>query len=308
MIDTTDWPHIVNAMREGGFYDRVMRGGSELDRVKAYLQAFTDGRASASGDPTQVPTYPCFPGLKHRPFHDPDTCAGAAILEAGFPVIRDEAFSLDDSAQLDYTIASRPLRRWRDPRTWLRRRAAPRAWTVYPFYHMGVDVEALTRRCPRTADIINALPNVCLDYPWGDALLSVQGPQSRLPPHCSVDNLRLRCHLGIRIPDGTGIRVGSEERQWSEGRCLLFEDSFEHSVWNLSEQRRIVLIVDFWHPDLTPIEVRALTAGFRKSAVRSIFMRQRIRMTDSPDPYVRHMEAALIEQDRGPLLREFWPA
>ena len=308
MIDTTDWPHIVSAMREGGFYDHVMCGGPELDRVKQYLLAFTDERAATGADPIQAPNYPLFPGLNHRPFHDPATCAGVAILESAFPVIRDEALGLDESAQLDYTIASAPSRSWRDPRSWLRRRAAPRAWTVYPFYHMGVDVEALTRRCPHTSAIVNALPNVCRDYPWGDALLSVQGAQSRLPPHCSVDNLRLRCHLGIRIPKGAGIRVGNETREWSEGRCLLFEDSFEHSVWNPSPVRRIVLIVDFWHPDLTSVEVRALTAGFRKSEVREIFMRKRIGMTDSPDPYVRHMEAALIEQDRAPELREFWPA
>ncbi len=307
MIDTTDWPQIVSAMREGGFYDHVMHGGPELDRVKQYLLAFAGERPAAGADPAQTPSYPCFPGLNHRPFHEPDTCAGVAILEAAFSVIREEALALGDSAQLDYTIASKPSRSLRDPRSWLRRRAPPRAWTVYPFYHMGVDVETLTRRCPRTSAIVNALPKVCLDYPWGDALLSVQGAQSRLPPHCSVDNLRVRCHLGIRIPADTGIRVGGEERTWTEGRCLLFEDSFPHSVWNLSPERRIVLIVDFWHPDLTPVEVRALTAGFRKSEVREIFMRKRISMTDSPDPYVRHMEAALIAQDQAPELREFWP-
>lgn len=308
VIDTTDWPHIVSAMRKGGFYDQIMRGGPELDRVKQYLQAFTGEHGPANVDPTQCPTYPCFPGLNHRPFHDAETCPGVAVLEAAFPVIRDEALALGDSAQLDYTIASRPSRNWHDPRTWLRRRAPPKAWTVYPFYHMGVDVEAVTRRCPRTSAIVNSLPKVCLDYPWGDALVSVQGAQSRLPPHCSVDNLRLRCHLGIRIPGGTGLRVGGETREWREGRCLLFEDSFEHSVWNLSPERRIVLIVDFWHPDLTDVEVRALTAGFRKSEVRGIFMRKRIDMTDAPDAYVQHLEAALIEQDRAPELREFWPA
>lgn len=307
MTNPTDWPLIVSAMQQGGFYDRVMRGGPELDRVKQYLQAFAGAHAAGGGDPDQAPDYPCFPGLTHRPFHGAGGHEGAAMLEAAFPVIRDEALALGDSAQLDYTIASAPARSLRNPLSWLRRRAAPRAWTVYPFYHMGVDVEALTRRCPRTMAVVNALPRVCLDYPWGDALLSVQGAQSRLPPHCSVDNLRLRCHLGIRIPEGAGIRVGSETRQWSEGRCLLFEDSFEHTVWNPSTERRLVLIVDFWHPGLTDVEVRALTAGFRKSEVRGIFMRKRIGMTDSPGPYVQHMEAVLAEQDRDPAVREFWP-
>jgi hypothetical protein len=308
LIDTTQWPQIVNAMREGGYYDRVMRAGPELDRVKQYLRAFDGEGGSAGIDASQSPTYPCFPGLRHRPFHDAGTCAGVEILESAFSVIRDEALALDDAVQLDYTIASRPVRSWRSPRSWLRRRAPPRAWTVYPFYHMGVRVEELTRRCPRTLQIIESLPGVCLDYPWGDALFSVQGPRSRLPPHCSVDNLRVRCHLGLRIPPGAGLRVGSDVREWREGGCLLFEDSFEHAVWNPSAQRRIVLIVDFWHPDLTAAERLALTAGFRKSEVRSIFMRQRIRLTDSPDAYERHMQSALEKDDATSAVREFWPA
>lgn len=255
-----------------------------------------------------APTYPCFPGLRHSPFHPSETCPGVAILQAQYPAIRAEALALSDTAQLDYTIASKPWRSWRDPRTWFARRAAPRAWTVYPFYHMGIDVEAITQRCPRTMAIIQSLPGVCLDYPWGDAIFSVQGAQSRLPVHCSVDNLRLRCHLGIRIPDQTGIRVDQETRTWTEGQALLFEDAFPHDGWNLSAERRIVLIVDFWHPDLTDIEIRALTAGFRHSAVRSIFIRKRISMTDSPAPYVQHMQAALEAQDQSPEILEFWPA
>ena len=113
--------------------------------------------------------------------------------------------------------------------------------------------------------------------------------------------------MGIRIPEGTGIRVGGEERTWTEGKGLLFEDAFPHEVWNNSMELRIVAIVDFWHPDLTPIEVRALTAGFRKSEVREIFMRKWISYTDSPGPYVAHMEAALKAQDQESVVREFWP-
>ncbi len=307
VTDRTDWPQLVSAWRSGGFYDRVMAGGAELDRVKAYLMAFAGEGPATGSDPSMAPTYPCFPGLGHRAFHDPATCPGVGMLEASFGVIRDEAVALGEEGQLDYSIASKPWRKWRDPRTWFSMRAAPRAWTVYPFYHMGVDVEALTRRCPGTMAVIKGLPGVCLDYPWGDAIFSVQGGQSKLPVHCSVDNVRLRCHLGIRIPDGTGIRVGGEERVWTEGRSLLFEDAFPHEVWNNSMERRIVLIVDFWHPDLTPVEVRALTAGFRKSTVREIFMRKRISYTDSPGPYVVHMEAALKAQDEESVVREFWP-
>jgi aspartyl/asparaginyl beta-hydroxylase (cupin superfamily) len=55
-----------------------------------------------------------------------------------------------------------------------------------------------------------------------------------------------------------GIRVGGEERTWQVGKCLVFEDSFEHEAWNDGNETRAVLVVDLWHPDLTSIEIQAL--------------------------------------------------
>ena len=59
------------------------------------------------------------------------------------------------------------------------------------------------------------------------------------------------------------IGVGDEARQWEEGRCLVFEDYFEHEAWNHTDEDRIVLIVDLWHPDLSATEIRLLEALHR---------------------------------------------
>ena len=37
---------------------------------------------------------------------------------------------------------------------------------------------------------------------------------------------------------------------WTEGDMFVFDDSFDHEVWNENEER-IILIVDIWHPDLS---------------------------------------------------------
>jgi aspartate beta-hydroxylase len=77
--------------------------------------------------------------------------------------------------------------------------------------------------------------------------------------HRGPTNLRLRCHLGIEVPDGDcAIRVGDETRRWREGECLVFDDHFEHEAWNHTTGDRIVLIVDLWHPELSMTEVRLL--------------------------------------------------
>ena len=80
------------------------------------------------------------------------------------------------------------------------------------------------------------------------------------------------------------MRVGKEVVYLEEGKSYVFDDSFEHEVflkyihfpskinkaWHEGEETRIILIVDFWHPDLTNEEVRFLTL-LRNSKMRFFF-------------------------------------
>lgn len=298
---------VIDEMRKGGYYDRIMAGGPELARVQQFLRACAgEAVAPPVGGPLQRPDYPCFPGLRHKPWHSPQDFDAVRMLEAAYPAIREEALGLQGAARLDYSRAARPWRSWTRPWTLLRPDAAPGTWTVYLFHHMGVDVEGVKACCPNTRAVIAALPRACVDYPWGDFIFSAMSARSHLRPHCSIDNLRVRIHLGVSVPEGCHIRVGAEIRSWEEGRCLAFEDSFEHEVWNRSGTRRIVLIVDLWHPDLTDVEIEALTAGFRKAVVRRVFLRERIGITDAPQDYLPMIEAQIERQDDDPLLRAYW--
>lgn len=281
---------IAQAMKEGGYYDHIMSGGPELDRVKQYIAAFAGEGETTCRYPSQAPGYPCFPGLRHAPFRDdPGAAPGAAILEQEFETIREEYSQLRDDEWLTYgPMGDR--------------------WKLHLFYHMGVDLEGDSGRCPRTSALVKRLPRVCLDYPWGDVAFSVHSSDAHLEAHCSIDNLRVRCHLGIEVPPNCEMRVGTEIRGWQVGRGLLFEDSFEHEVWNRGKSRRGILIIDFWHPDLTDVEVDALTAGFRKSDVRRIFFLSRIPNVPQTQRHIERLEAALLEQDQEPLVRRYWPS
>lgn len=97
----------------------------------------------------------------------------------------------------------------------------------------------------------------------GDVIFSVLTPGARLRPHCGPSNSRLTCHLGIDIPrslkQGCRIRVANEPaRGWEEGKCIVFDDSFEHEVIYEYDQSkddgpypgdRVVLLMNFWHHD-----------------------------------------------------------
>ena len=63
-------------------------------------------------------------------------------------------------------------------------------------------------------------------------------PGAHIPKHCGSTNTQLTCHFGIIVPgwpdglDGVELRVAREIRRQPEGRCIVFDDSFEHEVWN----------------------------------------------------------------------------
>jgi hypothetical protein len=151
-------------------------------------------------------------------------------------------------------------------------------WTVSFLYEIGGVVNRRnTEVCPVTTSIIKNHRTMRGD--GGICYFSCLAPGTAVAPHRAKTNMRLRCHLGIEVPHGDcGIKVGNITRTWEAGRTIVLDDTFEHEAWNHTGQRRVVLIIDFWHPDLSDDEVRLLR-GFRRysvsSGVHTLKIRQR---------------------------------
>ena len=137
-----------------------------------------------------------------------------------------------------------PLQR-RHEHAELRRPRAPRP----PVSIRAARADVAAQACPATSKILEDFSQAHTAL-HGSAYFSLLAPRTHIRRHCGPTNARLRLHLGLVVPDGCSIRVGDEVRTWVEGRCLLFDDSFEHEVWNDADEERLVLIVDVWHPDL----------------------------------------------------------
>ena len=87
------------------------------------------------------------------------------------------------------------------------------------------------------------------------ALISKLGPQINLKPHqgwADLSNNILRCHYGINVPEKCGLIVNNEIKEMNEERWLIFDDSHEHSAYNMSNQNRYVLIIDLERPNDIP--------------------------------------------------------
>jgi len=192
-----------------------------------------------------------YPGLTSRPWHEPSEIPLACALEANAEAIVRELRRVADG---DFIRENENIpRRGR--------------WDVAFFYERGRRHDELAARCPATMAAIDGARTVRTQS--GLAYLSRLSAASHVAPHRGPTNLRLRCHFGVDVPDECGLAVGGEDRTWRVGRCLVFDDSFEHEAWNRDVRDRVVLIVDVWHPDLSDEEVRLLEGFDRYVASRA---------------------------------------
>lgn len=189
----------------------------------------------------QYPPY-FVPGVPARTFYEPQEFEWAAPLERAYPIIKEELLGvLNQNGQGFKAYMSEHQSR-------------VSGWNTFNFFFYGRKVEENCARCPRTTEILESLPRFERDH----IMFSALNPHARIAPHTGPMNGIIRAHLGLMVPQGAYIRVGHDERTWQEGKLLVFDDSFEHEVWNHSDFVRIVLFMNFWHPAFQPQEIAAL--------------------------------------------------
>jgi aspartate beta-hydroxylase len=188
-----------------------------------------------------APAGAVYPDIDSTPFHDPGQFEIVADLEANYEVIREEALALDcgrfqrESEQIDRTGS----------------------WDVAFLHERGRRNKEVCDACPVTASTIERHRTIRTHA--GLSYFSRMRGDAHIAAHRGPTNLRLRCHLGILVPEGDcGIRVGDELGRWEQGRCIVFDDRYDHEAWNHTAAERIVLIVDLWHPGISADEVRWL--------------------------------------------------
>lgn len=171
--------------------------------------------------------------LPARAVYDPADFEVCRYLEQHYPLIDAELAALGDETQQRYLAVEEPL-------------VAEGAWNGAIFYEAGIRYEPAARSFPTVARVVEGLPGEVRQC--GSIMLSRMEPGTHVVPHCGFTNRRLRVHLGLRVPQDAMMRVGEEFLEWRAGQCLVFDDSFEHEVWQLGAFPRVVLLVDIPHP------------------------------------------------------------
>jgi aspartyl/asparaginyl beta-hydroxylase (cupin superfamily) len=198
-----------------------------------------------------------YPGLLPIPFLPRADFPGLDAIEAGTDAIRDEFLAvLRDDADITPYIQyglDQPVEQWAELNN------SPR-WSAFHLLKDGAPVDGNAARCPRTMALLGQAPQPDQPGRTPTAMFSLLKPKTRIPPHVGVSNARLVTHLPLIVPPACGFRVGNETRQWVPGRAWVFDDTIQHEAWNDSDQLRVVLIFDIWHPQLSAAEREMITA------------------------------------------------
>lgn len=72
-------------------------------------------------------------------------------------------------------------------------------------------------------------------------------PGAQLKPHFGT-HPRLTLHLGLRAPSGATLTVAGQEVSWSDGKVIIFDDTYMHKVQHRGDEARYILVAWFCHP------------------------------------------------------------
>jgi ornithine lipid ester-linked acyl 2-hydroxylase len=125
-------------------------------------------------------------------------------------------------------------------------------WKTFFLYGYGFEAKLGVEMCPKTAELMQRIPGMTT------AMFSILSPRKHILDHRGPYKGVLRYHLGLIVPEDAEsckIRVGEDFCHWREGQSMIFDDTFNHEVWNATDETRVVLFVDVLRPLPSPYDI-----------------------------------------------------
>jgi aspartate beta-hydroxylase len=135
-----------------------------------------------------------------------------------------------------------------------------RDWRMFILKAYGVEAPLNLAECPTLAGLVAACPDVL------SASFSFLAPWKHIPAHRGPFRGVLRFYLVLAMPladDGRPaavLRIDDTEYRLADGQALLWDDTYEHEVWNRSDALRTVLLLDIRRRDM-PLDMELLSRG-----------------------------------------------
>ncbi|WP_306296292.1 aspartyl/asparaginyl beta-hydroxylase domain-containing protein [Acidomonas methanolica] len=177
--------------------------------------------------------------LPDRAILDPAALPWIARLEEHWAEIRDEAVA----------IRAREIPALGDISPDHGRIAADRRWRSFFLEGYGYRRAENCARVPRTMALLDTVPGLVT------ACFSVLEAGAHIPRHYGMTKGMLTFHLALVVPkDEAGCHIDIEAPEgrhvvcWREGASLLFDDTYNHEVWNDTPEDRYVLLLQVRRP------------------------------------------------------------
>lgn len=228
-LELQELPSVQEGLKAIGYNDMF-----ELEYKRDYWN-----KPSKFTHPMQRPMF-YVPGVSAIPFyddfHDKPGFEWARPLEKAFDDIKGEVENILDKDGVGF-------QNYQAEDTQM-----IQGWNTYNLFFFGKKFEDNCARCPKTTALLESFPNFEKDH----IMFSALNPRSHIPPHFGPMNGILRVHLPLIVPDGCYMHVGPEIRKVEAGKLLVFDDAFYHEAWNHTDELRVILFLNFWHPDFRP--------------------------------------------------------
>lgn len=173
------------------------------------------------------------PGLTSKPWYDADDFSFTAVLRQGYEDIRRELITAIEGGDLFYVEAEN-RNSYNFGGSW--------KTLIVKGRHTYTDLAKMY--FPKTVEWLEKCKDEFLLVKF-----SALDPGTHIHPHSGPSNERLRSHLTLIHSGGARLRVHDEWRTWEEGEVIVFDSSWEHEAIHQGAERRIILILDIWHPD-----------------------------------------------------------
>jgi aspartyl/asparaginyl beta-hydroxylase (cupin superfamily) len=121
-------------------------------------------------------------------------------------------------------------------------------WRSFFLWGYGYRIDENIERCPATTAAVAKIPNL------NSAFFSILAPGTHIPAHRGVTKGLITCHLGLIVPKDGDVRMRVDNRivRWAEGETLVFDDTYDHEVWNDTDNTRVVLLIQIRRPLRNP--------------------------------------------------------
>jgi beta-hydroxylase len=176
-----------------------------------------------------------FSKVKNTPYLNPDEFPELKPITQNWQIIRDEAASLNNAAQIKASADLDDLGFNSFFRT---------GWKRFYLKWYGANLKSAEQLCPQTLALLNTVPSI------KGAMFAMLPPGAKLVRHRDPYAGSLRYHLGLMTPNSENcyISVDGEKYHWRDGEAVMFDETFLHYAENKTDQNRIILFLDVKRP------------------------------------------------------------